>query len=90
MVETSSRKKFATTDRGESAGEKRVLLHGVSWSTYKALSKDLGNSRSSRLSFDSGGLEIMSPLIPDLVAPAISKEQSTPAQNREDKASILI
>ena len=44
------------------AGEKRVLLHGVSWSTYKALLKDLGNSRSSRLTFDSGELEIMSPL----------------------------
>ncbi|MEI6232731.1 MAG: Uma2 family endonuclease [Planctomycetota bacterium] len=44
--------------------ERRVVLHGVSWETYKALSRDIGDSRSCRLAFDSGALEIMSPLIP--------------------------
>lgn len=42
-------------------GEQRVILHGVSWGTYKALVDDLGNSRSCRLAFNSGELEIMSP-----------------------------
>ncbi|HLX61089.1 MAG TPA: Uma2 family endonuclease [Planctomycetota bacterium] len=41
--------------------DQRVVLHGVSWSTYKALLNDLGDSRACRLAFDSGDLEIMSP-----------------------------
>lgn len=44
--------------------ERRVVLHGVSWATYKALSKDLGDDRNCRLAFDLGELEIMSPQIP--------------------------
>ncbi len=50
--------------RAAEIGEQRVLLHNVSWATYKALLKDLGDSRSCRLAFDSGELEIMSPHIP--------------------------
>ena len=47
--------------RPTTEGERRVILHGVSWATYKALSKDLGDSRACRLAFDSGEMEIMSP-----------------------------
>jgi len=43
------------------ASERRVILHGVSWDTYKALSKDLGEDTHCRLAFDSGDLEIISP-----------------------------
>ena len=35
-----------------------VLLHGVRWSTYEALLKDLGD-RHVRLTYDNGSLEIM-------------------------------
>jgi len=47
--------------RNVTEGERRVILHGVSWATYKALSKDLGEDTHCRLAFDSGDLEIMSP-----------------------------
>jgi len=40
--------------------ETRVILYGVSWSTYQALLADLGDHRG-RLTYDRGTLEIMSP-----------------------------
>ena len=42
-------------------GERRVLLRGVSWTTYQQLLRDIGDHRGVRLAFDSGSLEIMSP-----------------------------
>lgn len=38
----------------------RVLLHGVSWATYQALLADM-EDRATRLTYDQGDLEIMSP-----------------------------
>jgi Uma2 family endonuclease len=38
-----------------------ILLEGVTWETYQALLKDLGNHRSSRLAYDQGILEIIMP-----------------------------
>ncbi len=38
-----------------------VVLEDVSWQTYQALLKDLGNHRSSRLTYDQGVLEIFMP-----------------------------
>jgi Uma2 family endonuclease len=38
-----------------------IILEGVSWETYQALLKDLGDRRSSRLAYDRGTLEIIMP-----------------------------
>ena len=46
----------------DTPGERRVLLHGVRWDTYKSILKDIGDSRACRFAFNSGELEIMSPL----------------------------
>ena len=41
--------------------EARVVLKGVSWSTFKALMADIGEDRSCRIAYDQGMLEIMVP-----------------------------
>ncbi len=41
----------------------RVLLEGISWHTYEQLLAEMGNSRTIRLSYDRGLLEIMTPLL---------------------------
>ena len=38
-----------------------ILLEGITWETYQALLKDLGNHRSFRLAYDQGILEIIMP-----------------------------
>ena len=38
-----------------------ILLEGVSWTTYQALLKELGDHRASRLAYDQGVLEIIMP-----------------------------
>ncbi len=42
--------------------ERLVVLEGVSWQTFKALLKDIGDSRASRIAYDRGILEIKMPL----------------------------
>ena len=42
----------------------QVVLQGVSWSTYQALSRDLASEPGKRLTYDQGILEIMVPLPP--------------------------
>lgn len=42
--------------------ERIVMLEGVSWQTFKALLKDIGDSRASRIAYDRGLLEIRMPL----------------------------
>ena len=39
----------------------RVILHGISWQTYKRLLAELGDQRASRLAYDQGVLEITIP-----------------------------
>jgi Uma2 family endonuclease len=39
----------------------RVLLHGISWPTYKRILAELGDQRASRLAYDQGVLEITMP-----------------------------
>jgi Uma2 family endonuclease len=39
-----------------------VVLDHVSWSEFEAILEDLGESRSSRIAYDQGRLEIMTPL----------------------------
>jgi Uma2 family endonuclease len=42
-------------------GEQRVLLHNLSWRTFETLIDELGETRSSRLTYHQGELEIMAP-----------------------------
>ncbi|HDN25858.1 MAG TPA: Uma2 family endonuclease, partial [Thioploca sp.] len=42
-------------------GEQRVLLSNVSWQTFSNLLDELGEHRSSRLTYYQGSLEIMAP-----------------------------
>ncbi|MDQ2096993.1 MAG: Uma2 family endonuclease [Tychonema bourrellyi B0820] len=43
--------------------ENRVVLKGVSWSTFKALVADVGDDRAWRIAYDRGVLEIRMPLL---------------------------
>ncbi|CBN57709.1 MULTISPECIES: Uma2 family endonuclease [Kamptonema] len=42
--------------------EQRTLLRNISWQTFESLLSDLGEHRSSRLTYNRGTLEIMTPL----------------------------
>ena len=44
--------------------EQRVLLENISWHLFESLLEALGDDRSSRLAYDQGALEIMTPLLP--------------------------
>ena len=39
-----------------------VVLENISWSEFEAILEDLGESRDSRIAYDRGKLEIMTPL----------------------------
>lgn len=39
-----------------------LILHGVSWSEFEAILEELGECRSSRIAYDQGRLEVMTPL----------------------------
>jgi Uma2 family endonuclease len=41
--------------------DRRVIIEGVSWETYKRLLADFGDSHTARVAFDRGMLEIMAP-----------------------------
>jgi Uma2 family endonuclease len=40
----------------------RVLLRDVSWQAFEAILDDLGEHQAARVAYDSGTLEIMTPL----------------------------
>ncbi|MBW4573763.1 MAG: Uma2 family endonuclease [Aphanothece sp. CMT-3BRIN-NPC111] len=42
----------------------RVLLKNISWQTFETLLEEMGEKRGSRLTYDNGILEIMTPLMP--------------------------
>ena len=44
--------------------EQRVLLQNISWQTFKTMLVEMGSGRGSRLAYDEGTVEIMSPLMP--------------------------
>lgn len=44
--------------------ETRTLLKNISWQTFKAMLADMGDERNSRLAYDNGIVEIMTPLMP--------------------------
>ena len=53
---------IAPTPEQQIVVERLVVLEGVSWQTFKALLKDIGDSRASRIAYDRGTLEIRMPL----------------------------
>jgi Uma2 family endonuclease len=57
MVTTTS-----TPVEQQTTPENRVILKGVSWSTFKALLADVGDDRAWRMAYDEGVLEIRMPL----------------------------
>ncbi|HLP89291.1 MAG TPA: Uma2 family endonuclease [Nostocaceae cyanobacterium] len=42
----------------------RVILENISWQTYETILAEIGNHRTTRLAYDQGILEIMTPLMP--------------------------
>ncbi|MDZ8050143.1 MAG: Uma2 family endonuclease [Aulosira sp. ZfuVER01] len=44
--------------------EIRVLLENISWQTFKTMLAEMGSERKNRLAYDSGTIEIMTPLMP--------------------------
>lgn len=44
--------------------EQRVVFRNISWQTFKAMLTEMGEDRVSRLTYDQGTLEIMTPLMP--------------------------
>ena len=56
MVTTTS-----TPVEHQTTSENRVILKGVSWSTFKALLADVGDDRAWRIAYDGGVLEIRMP-----------------------------
>lgn len=46
------------------SAEQRVLLNNISWQTFETLLAEMGDNRASRLAYDQGQLEIMTPLMP--------------------------
>jgi Uma2 family endonuclease len=45
-------------------GEIRTPLENISWQTFKSMLADMGSKRNTRLAYDNGIVEIMSPLMP--------------------------
>ncbi|AFY33072.1 Uma2 family endonuclease [Calothrix sp. PCC 7507] len=44
--------------------ETRVLLENISWQTFKTMLAEMGSERNSRIAYDNGIIEIMTPLMP--------------------------
>lgn len=44
--------------------ETRTLLQNISWQTFKTMLAEMGSERTSRLAYDNGIMEIMTPLMP--------------------------
>lgn len=45
--------------------ETRVLLENISWQTFKTMLAEMGSERKTRLAYDNGTIEIMTPLMLD-------------------------
>ncbi|KAB8318995.1 Uma2 family endonuclease [Tolypothrix campylonemoides VB511288] len=46
------------------SSEQRVVLRNISWQTFETMLAEMGNDRASRIAYDRGTLEIMTPLLP--------------------------
>ena len=48
----------------KSLAETRTLLTNISWQTFKIMLAEMGSQRNNRLAYESGTVEIMTPLMP--------------------------
>lgn len=48
----------------KSPAETRTLLTNISWQTFKTMLAEMGEDRNNRIAYDSGLIEIMTPLMP--------------------------
>lgn len=64
MVTSSSKPQSTPGLSSDVIGEQRVLLYPVSWDCFEMLLAELDETRGTRLAYDSGTLEIMSPHMP--------------------------
>jgi Uma2 family endonuclease len=46
------------------SSSQRVILQNISWQTFETILAEMGDNRATRLAYDRGILEIMTPLIP--------------------------
>lgn len=44
--------------------ENRAVLQNISWQTFKTMLMEMGSERNTRLAYDNGTVEIMTPLMP--------------------------
>ena len=44
--------------------QSRGVLHNISWQTYETILAEMGDNRATRLTYDRGTLEIITPLMP--------------------------
>lgn len=44
--------------------EQRTVLSNITWQTFKTMLAEMGDQRAARLAYDSGTVEIMTPLMP--------------------------
>ncbi len=44
--------------------ETRTVLENISWQTFKSMLADMGEERNTRLAYDNGIVDILSPLVP--------------------------
>ena len=50
-----------TLEKPTGVGDRRMVLRGISWETYVRLNKEIGDHQATRLAFNRGVLELMSP-----------------------------
>lgn len=48
----------------ETLAETRTLLQNISWQTFTTMLEEMGERRNNRIAYDSGKVEIMTPLMP--------------------------
>ncbi|MDH6060552.1 Uma2 family endonuclease, partial [Chrysosporum bergii ANA360D] len=46
------------------SNSQRATLCNISWHTFETMLTEMGNHRGTRLAYDQGTLEIMTPLMP--------------------------
>ncbi|MBH8551223.1 Uma2 family endonuclease [Nostocaceae cyanobacterium CENA357] len=52
------------TTAAKAISSQRVILSNISWQTFETILSEMGNDRATRLAYDHGTLEIMTPLMP--------------------------
>ena len=61
LVENAGLSPMVTTAR---TTQGRVVLNNISWQTFETILTEMGEDRATRLAYDRGRLEIMTPLMP--------------------------